>query len=68
VESDEIDRTAPADLGTCCPEVTVAASSQPGNCDVATMPEAWPQILLAGLLAWAFPPLALIGMVIIHRA
>jgi hypothetical protein len=32
------------------------------------MPETWPQFSFAGLLAWALPPLAFIGMLIIHSA
>jgi hypothetical protein len=66
--SDEMNRTAPADVGTSSPEGNAAAFGGSATRDVATMPEAWPQSSLAGLLAWALPPLALIGMLIIHSA
>ena len=59
-----MDRTA--DVETSFPEVNAAASSGSANRDVAAMPEAWPQISLVGLLAWVLPPLALIGMLIVH--
>lgn len=66
--NDEMNRTTSADFGTSSPAANVAASGGSANRDAATMPESRPQISIAGLLAWALPPLALIGMLIIHSA
>lgn len=63
-----MDRTTPTDVGASSPEANASASSGSAGRDVATMPGAWPQISLAGLLAWALPPLASIGMLIVHSA
>jgi hypothetical protein len=61
-----MDRTTPAIPGQCACDVS--ASSGSDNRDRATISEDPPQISIAGLMAWALPPLILIAMLLVQSA
>jgi hypothetical protein len=63
-----MDGTVHADVGTRPLKGNVAACSKSANRHLATRPETGPQLSFAGLLAWALPPLGLIGILIIQGA